>query len=249
MCLVAAFRKSILWGVSCLVIPFAQIVFCILHWTQAKKGFVISAIGLVSLIACVVAQPAARELFSKGTNLRPPESSGETKDMNSAIQNERDHELALKDELAKITATVAAQYKVLMEKRKTLESGNAVAVHAFNQEAAVYQQQNERVNSLKREIDATGAKISDLLSERAKQSAGGANGKQIVMYTTSSCPACKMAKQYMAEKGIPYREINVEQSREGYEEFRRLGGQGVPLIIVGDRRMEGFNPQALQAML
>jgi len=41
----------------------------------------------------------------------------------------------------------------------------------------------------------------------------------------------------------------VEASRSGYEAFQKLGGQGVQLIMVGDKRLDGFNPAALDAML
>jgi hypothetical protein len=35
----------------------------------------------------------------------------------------------------------------------------------------------------------------------------------------------------------------------GKTEFRRLGGAGVPIILVGDRRMNGFSAEQLNAML
>ena len=93
--------------------------------------------------------------------------------------------------------------------------------------------------------------LDQLLDARSRAKAGGGagGGKQVIMYTTSHCPACKAAKQYLAQKGIPYREIDVEASRDGMEAFQKLGGHGVPLITVGEKKMEGFNSQELEKML
>ncbi len=74
-------------------------------------------------------------------------------------------------------------------------------------------------------------------------------GKQVVIYTTAHCPYCKQAKQYLAQKGVSYREVDVETSISGKEEYRKLGGNGVPLIMVGDQKVEGFSATALDRLL
>ncbi len=48
---VAAFRVSVLWGVLVLLVPFAFVVFLIRYWEQGKRGFMISAAGLVLVAA------------------------------------------------------------------------------------------------------------------------------------------------------------------------------------------------------
>ncbi len=99
------------------------------------------------------------------------------------------------------------------------------------------------------------------LAERAVVSLGGAalprstpsaqarTDKQVVMYSTSYCPACKKAKEYMRKNNIPFREIDVETSLSGKAAFDKLGGDGVPLIIVGEKRMTGFSARELEHML
>lgn len=71
----------------------------------------------------------------------------------------------------------------------------------------------------------------------------------IVMFTTSWCPSCKRAKAYLSGKGVPYREMDVEQSAEARQQFMQLGGRGVPLILVGNKRMDGFDPNTMEALL
>jgi len=66
-------------------------------------------------------------------------------------------------------------------------------------------------------------------------------GKKVIIYTTSWCVNCKKAKEYFRYKGIRYIEKNIEKNRIAKMEFEKLGGKGVPVILVGDKRMSGFS--------
>jgi len=53
--LVAAFSEGILWGLGCLFLPIIDLFFLIVHWTEAKKGFLLELLGFaVSIIGWVV---------------------------------------------------------------------------------------------------------------------------------------------------------------------------------------------------
>ena len=41
---------------------------------------------------------------------------------------------------------------------------------------------------------------------------------------------------------ISFSEYDVETSAKGKADFARMKGQGVPIILVGEKRMNGFNP-------
>ena len=71
----------------------------------------------------------------------------------------------------------------------------------------------------------------------------------VVMYSTRWCPYCKKAREYFKRHQISYIEYDIEASAENLEKFRALKGRGVPLILVGEQRMQGFNPQAFEALL
>lgn len=75
-----------------------------------------------------------------------------------------------------------------------------------------------------------------------------AKGK-VRVFSAVWCGYCKLAKAHLAKRGVPYEEIDVEQSRAGEAEYRRLGGRGVPILLVGDQRMDGFDPAALDVLL
>jgi glutaredoxin len=76
-----------------------------------------------------------------------------------------------------------------------------------------------------------------------------ASAGQVTMYSTSWCGHCKNARNYFAAKRIAYRDLDVEASPEAARDFKRLGGSGVPLILVGTKAMSGFNPESFEALL
>jgi len=68
-----------------------------------------------------------------------------------------------------------------------------------------------------------------------------AGRKSVVMYSAAWCGVCKRAASYFNAKSIPFQEYDVETSAKGKADFKRLGGRGVPVILVGEARMNGFS--------
>ena len=66
--------------------------------------------------------------------------------------------------------------------------------------------------------------------------------KRIVMYGTAWCSYCKKAREYFKKAGIRFVEYDVEKRPSRMREFKRLGGTGYPLILIGkNQRMQGFS--------
>jgi glutaredoxin 3 len=55
--------------------------------------------------------------------------------------------------------------------------------------------------------------------------------------------------EYLSQKGIPFTERNVGKDPKAREELMALGLLSLPVIIIGDRRLTGFNPNAIDAAL
>jgi len=62
------------------------------------------------------------------------------------------------------------------------------------------------------------------------------------LYSAAWCGYCKKARAYLADKGIAYREIDID-TPDGLAAFARAGGggKGVPLLLAGGRRVQGFS--------
>ncbi len=74
-------------------------------------------------------------------------------------------------------------------------------------------------------------------------------GSGLTMYSATWCGPCKSAKAYLAAKGISYRDVDIDASEANGKEYLALGGGGVPLFVAGDKRMNGFSPGALEALI
>lgn len=72
---------------------------------------------------------------------------------------------------------------------------------------------------------------------------------RVRIYTATWCGYCKKAKAHLAARRVAYDEIDVETSEAGRSEFSKLRARGVPVILVGSQRMDGFDAAALDAML
>jgi glutaredoxin len=70
--------------------------------------------------------------------------------------------------------------------------------------------------------------------------------KSVIMYAASWCGVCKTAKKYFKQQGISYQEYDIETSEQGKRGFAKLNGKGVPIILVGNQRLNGFNPGHFQ---
>lgn len=70
---------------------------------------------------------------------------------------------------------------------------------------------------------------------------------EVTIYTTPTCPWCHKAKAWFRDKRVRYREIDVTSDRSGLDEMVKISGQtGVPVIVVGDEVIVGFNQNRLQ---
>lgn len=76
----------------------------------------------------------------------------------------------------------------------------------------------------------------------------GAPGR-VVLYSTRTCPYCAKARAYFAERKIAYVERDVQADPGAMAQFKQLGGTGVPQVLIGDRRIPGFVPKALDEAL
>lgn len=74
-------------------------------------------------------------------------------------------------------------------------------------------------------------------------------GSPVVMLSASWCGVCRAARNWFTQNGVAFTEYDVERDRKGMEEYKRLNGKGVPIILVGDQRMDGFSARRLKAML
>ena len=76
------------------------------------------------------------------------------------------------------------------------------------------------------------------------------SAKVVKVYSTTTCPYCKMAKRFLETNKIPYQDLNVAEDKAVLEEMIHKSGQmGVPVIDVDGEFVVGFNQAWLKEKL
>ena len=74
--------------------------------------------------------------------------------------------------------------------------------------------------------------------------------KKVSIYTTPTCVYCREAKELFKDNSIPYEEYNVLTDMDKRKEMIEKSGQmGVPVIVIGDDLMVGFDRDKMSELL
>ncbi len=74
--------------------------------------------------------------------------------------------------------------------------------------------------------------------------------KEVTIYTTNTCHYCNMAKEFFKTNNVSYKEYNVGTDMARRQEMIDMTHQlGVPVIVVGDTAMVGFQEDRVAELL
>jgi len=76
----------------------------------------------------------------------------------------------------------------------------------------------------------------------------------IIIYTLPDCTHCNQTKEYLQERGLEYKEINMKkggnpETIQMKKKFKKLGIDTVPVIVVGEDIVPGFDKDVLDELL
>jgi glutaredoxin-like YruB-family protein len=72
----------------------------------------------------------------------------------------------------------------------------------------------------------------------------------VVVFTTPTCSWCRVVKQHLKKHNIRFKEIDVSKDeRAARDMVRRTGQQGVPVTLIQNRPIVGFNKQQINRLL
>ena len=73
---------------------------------------------------------------------------------------------------------------------------------------------------------------------------------KVIVYSTNWCPWCTRVKDFLKEKKIPFKDINVENNPEAAQEMANKSGQmGVPVVDIDGTIIVGFNEPEIRKAL
>lgn len=74
--------------------------------------------------------------------------------------------------------------------------------------------------------------------------------KNVTIYSTATCHFCQAAKAFFKENNVAYTDYNVGTDIAKRQEMIQKSSQmGVPVILVGDEMIVGFNEPRLRQLL
>jgi glutaredoxin len=68
----------------------------------------------------------------------------------------------------------------------------------------------------------------------------------VEVYTMPGCVWCEKTRKFLTNNKIEFIEYDIVSSANNRKRFDKLESRGVPLIIIGDNRILGFNEETLR---
>ena len=74
--------------------------------------------------------------------------------------------------------------------------------------------------------------------------------KNVILYSTATCPYCIMAKRFLEENNIEHTHIDVSEDQAAAQEMINKSGQmGVPVIDIDGEVIIGFDRPKMETAL
>jgi glutaredoxin len=72
--------------------------------------------------------------------------------------------------------------------------------------------------------------------------------KKVSMFTLSTCPWCRKAKQFFTERNVPFTYVDYDLADEATQakilkELDAAGATGFPFVKIGDQVIAGYQPE------
>jgi len=73
---------------------------------------------------------------------------------------------------------------------------------------------------------------------------------RIVVFSTPSCGWCRKVKTYLRDRGFNFRDVDISRDHKAAMDVqRRTGSTSVPVILINNRPIIGFNKAEIDRLL
>jgi glutaredoxin len=72
---------------------------------------------------------------------------------------------------------------------------------------------------------------------------------EVTIFTRTTCAPCKTVKYFLQKKGVAFVEKNVDEPENAAEFAKVSDFPMVPLVLVGDQKVQGMNLSLLSNLL
>ena len=71
------------------------------------------------------------------------------------------------------------------------------------------------------------------------------HGGKAILYSTAWCGYCEKTRKLLSANNIPYFEYDIEKSPEGRQQYDRLNGDGIPVMLINREVIKGYRPEEI----
>jgi glutaredoxin 3 len=76
------------------------------------------------------------------------------------------------------------------------------------------------------------------------------NQPKVIVFSTPTCSFCNAAKRYFRERNVRFTDVDVSRDQSAARDMmRRTGQKGVPVIMINNRPIVGFDKPKINQML
>jgi glutaredoxin-like YruB-family protein len=73
---------------------------------------------------------------------------------------------------------------------------------------------------------------------------------RVIVFTTPTCSWCRTVKQHLKKHNIRFKEIDITKDEHAARDMvRRTGQQGVPVTLINNRPIVGFDKEKINRLL
>lgn len=73
---------------------------------------------------------------------------------------------------------------------------------------------------------------------------------KVIVFSTPTCSFCNQAKRYFREKNIRFTDVDVSRDQSAARDMmRRTGQMGVPVILINNKPIIGFDKPKIMQLL
>lgn len=73
--------------------------------------------------------------------------------------------------------------------------------------------------------------------------------KKVEIYTAIGCKACEVAEEFLNNIDVNVIKIDISEDKNAIKELRELGFTTIPVIKIGEKYVEKFNPAKIMRLL
>ncbi|OGL35692.1 hypothetical protein A3F65_01215 [Candidatus Saccharibacteria bacterium RIFCSPHIGHO2_12_FULL_47_16b] len=76
------------------------------------------------------------------------------------------------------------------------------------------------------------------------------DNKSVTIYSAPWCVFCRMAKEYLKGRNVPFKDVDIDQDRTAaYHIMNKTGQAGIPVLEIGDETILGFDRERIDGAL